>query len=220
MPRPRPTRLPRIGNLSAIKPHDVEEVLADNGFGDFEQMHVSIDPVSARNPGYCFVDFPDRATADRAIASLSAPSADGPSRSALASRRSSATVAGTATMARTASPSSDGATGAPSLATAGSPSVDSTAGRRTRSHGTLDHFDDTVRSSKGRRLCVGGLRKMIDQAQNNREMAELSLVSNRATAIGKRITPHGLLPRRFRDQGAGEPAMTALNGRPFWGRPF
>lgn len=61
------------GNLPYVaKPYDIEKLLAENGFGDLENIHISVDPVSARNPGYCFVDLPDRATADRAIASLSA----------------------------------------------------------------------------------------------------------------------------------------------------
>ncbi|KAJ5281272.1 RNA recognition motif domain protein [Penicillium angulare] len=45
-------------------------MLVHNGFVKIEHIHISIDPVSARNPRYCFVDFLDKETADGAIASL------------------------------------------------------------------------------------------------------------------------------------------------------
>jgi hypothetical protein len=48
---------------------DIEELLKSNQFS-FEKVHISIDPVSGRNPGYCFIEFPDKQTADRAIAEL------------------------------------------------------------------------------------------------------------------------------------------------------
>jgi hypothetical protein len=70
----------------------------------------------------------------------------------------------------------------------------------------MDHFDDAIRSEEVRRLYVGGLGKMIDQAQHQREIAEIFTGFNPyatplpggyvlwltcvRTAIGKRITPH------------------------------
>lgn len=50
----------------------MENLLADSGFGNFEKVHMSIDAISNRNPGYCFVDFPDKASADRTLESLDA----------------------------------------------------------------------------------------------------------------------------------------------------
>ncbi|KAJ5408827.1 hypothetical protein N7509_002710 [Penicillium cosmopolitanum] len=61
------------GNLPYnAKPYDIETLLGDNGFNHLENIHISIDPVSARTPGYCFVDFLDRQTADRALSDLKA----------------------------------------------------------------------------------------------------------------------------------------------------
>lgn len=39
--------------------------------------------------------------------------------------------------------------------------------------GALNHFDDMVVNSKGRRLYVGGLGKMLNQAEHNSEIADL-----------------------------------------------
>lgn len=52
------------------KPYDIENLLGNNGSNQLENIHISIDPVSARNPGYCFVDFSDPQTADRALSDL------------------------------------------------------------------------------------------------------------------------------------------------------
>jgi hypothetical protein len=61
-----------LGNLLyTVKPTDVEDLLAQSGFGEsFEKLHISVDPVSGRNPGYCFVEFKTREEAERALDSL------------------------------------------------------------------------------------------------------------------------------------------------------
>ncbi|ATY66925.1 RNA recognition domain-containing [Cordyceps militaris] len=60
-----------LGNLLySVKPGTIEEMLHEGGFGNFEKIHISVDPVSGRNPGYCFVDFPDKASADLALETL------------------------------------------------------------------------------------------------------------------------------------------------------
>lgn len=61
-----------LGNLLySVQPGDVENVLRQSGFADsFDKLHISIDPVSGRNPGYCFAEFTTREEADRALESL------------------------------------------------------------------------------------------------------------------------------------------------------
>ncbi|PQE17629.1 hypothetical protein CJF31_00007766 [Rutstroemia sp. NJR-2017a BVV2] len=59
-----------LGNLLyRTTVEDLEEFLKSYGFL-FDKVHISVDPVSGRNPGYCFIEFSDRQTADRAIAEL------------------------------------------------------------------------------------------------------------------------------------------------------
>jgi RNA recognition motif-containing protein len=61
-----------LGNLLySVQPADVEDMLRQAGFADsFEKLHISIDPVSGRNPGYCFAEFTTREEADRALEAL------------------------------------------------------------------------------------------------------------------------------------------------------
>ncbi len=60
-----------LGNLVyQARPGDVEAFLADNQFAEHERIHISVDPISGRNPGYCFIEFAERETAENAIAQL------------------------------------------------------------------------------------------------------------------------------------------------------
>lgn len=60
-----------VGNLLySVKLEDVEELLAAAEFPAYEKIHISADPFSGRNPGYCFVEFADKATADAAMTAL------------------------------------------------------------------------------------------------------------------------------------------------------
>lgn len=61
-----------MGNLLySVQPGDVEDLLRQSGFAEsFEKLHISIDPVSGRNPGYCFAEFTTREEADRALETL------------------------------------------------------------------------------------------------------------------------------------------------------
>lgn len=61
-----------LGNLLYhVKPHEVDDMLAMNGFReDVESVHISIDAVTGRNPGYCFVDFKSPDSARLALETL------------------------------------------------------------------------------------------------------------------------------------------------------
>lgn len=59
--------------LYRVKPKEIGEMLDASGFeGRVEGIHISIDAVTGRNPGYCFVDFEARDDAERALDVLSA----------------------------------------------------------------------------------------------------------------------------------------------------
>lgn len=163
----------RAGNLSySVSPTDVETVLAGSGFDNFQNIHISIDPVSARNPGYCFVDFADRETAERALSELSAtingrdlkvgpcePKKPREKRHETAFQRWGDWRSGPG-------PNGDE-----------SPRSGNGYNRRDNSEqgprGALNHYEDAVDGNDGRRLYVGGLPKVVDQAQNAEEMGEL-----------------------------------------------
>lgn len=162
-----------LGNLPyRANPYDIENLLAANGFEQIESVHISVDPVSARNPGYCFVDFPDKATADRALASLSAEIDGryvkvGPCEPKKQSNRRF-------------NGESDYAFQRWGDWNSRSRNNDNDTGSRTHGQGieqgptgALNHFDSIVEDQKGRRMFVGGLPKMINQAQHNSEIAEL-----------------------------------------------
>ncbi len=170
------------GNLLyVVRPHEIGEILGANGFQDYEDIHISIDPVSGRNPGYCFVDFHDSATANRALFSLRATIRGRPVKVGPCEPKK---------------PQSSGSRGAwrgegnnqrepvfqrwgnwkpPSLEDGGVAigKLDS-SGTEQGPYLALDHFDDMVEHDVGgRRLYVGGLGKMISQPQAEKEMREL-----------------------------------------------
>ncbi|KAM0383409.1 hypothetical protein ACHAPZ_004785 [Fusarium culmorum] len=169
------------------KPFEVEEVLAKNGFDSLDKIHISVDPVSARNPGYCFVDFHDRETAERALSSLYA------------------TVYGRTLKVGPCEPKKPrerrgfqnedatsrrwGDWNAKSSANGNSLGHTNGRGENRGPNWAIDHFEDVIRDQGGRRLYVGGLDKMVDQAQHQEELAQI-FYGFKPAAIGKRITPH------------------------------
>ncbi|PFH57187.1 hypothetical protein XA68_15398 [Ophiocordyceps unilateralis] len=209
-----------LGNLPyTVKPYDVEEMLAANGFDVVDNIHISIDPVSARNPGYCFIDFMDRATAERALAELATEIGGRPLK------------VGPCQPKKYSGPRDDSTVfqrwGDWRGKTDGDqPGEHSSRPSKQGPHGALDHFDDMVNNFAGRRVFCGGLRPMLDQAQNNREVREIFDGFN-PTAIGKRITPHEakrsepgnhhycFVDFETRDEAAA--AIKALDGKPVAG---
>lgn len=60
-----------LGNLEySVQPPEIEAMLRDNYAGQYEQIHISVDPFTGRNPSYCFIDFPSREEAEKALSSL------------------------------------------------------------------------------------------------------------------------------------------------------
>ncbi|CAK7562988.1 MAG: hypothetical protein SEPTF4163_000844 [Sporothrix epigloea] len=184
-----------LGNLLyATKPNEIEQALEEHGFGNYIQIHVSVDPVSGCNPGYCFVDFADRKTAEAALTSLNAtirgrPLKVGPCQPKQQGQRRENNV---------------GSRWGPSQRVAESDALSSrwgdwkrgTDGRNgnfnsSGARGALDHYNNlSGHESKvpsGRRVYIGGLGKSVDQEHNQAEIGEL-LAGYNPIAIGKRIT--------------------------------
>ncbi|KAG7039187.1 modin [Colletotrichum scovillei] len=219
-----------LGNLLySIQPVDIEEMLKDNGFEGYEKIHISMDPVSARNPGYCFVDFAERADAERALSSLDArlrgrPLKVGPcepkkqNRSRWQSdRESSFNRWGDWSGSR--GEGGDEAGRSPAR-------TGRNRGIESGPYGAIKHFDEAVATEgDGRRLYVGGLGAMVDQAQHQDELQQI-LEGHKPLATSKRITPHESTRAKggehhycFVDFATAEEADAARNAldRKVWG---
>jgi len=168
-----------------VSPEDIETVLTGNGFDNFQNIHISIDPVSGRNPGYCFVDFADRETAEIALSTLSAVINGrelkvGPCEPKKPRAKRHETAFQRWGDWRSGSTDENGETQSPSR------QLNGERGPRA----ALDHFEEVLDGQNdGRRLYVGGLTKVVDQAENAEEMKQL-LQGHNPVAIGKRTTPH------------------------------
>ncbi|KAL6798069.1 hypothetical protein V8C43DRAFT_272623 [Trichoderma afarasin] len=209
-----------LGNLHyVLKSQDIEEFLLQNGFDDIENIHVSVDPVSARNPGYCFVDFAERATAERALTDLRASLRGrevkvGPCEP----RKKRNGDGGRSTFQRGGdwrSPSGDD----------GQQQYQSEP-REQRPRRDFNRSDEVADESQGKRLYVGGLAKNGDQEQNNQEVMDIFTGFN-PSYIGKRITPHESTRSPagtyyycfvdFETKEEAEAAMQALDGAQYDG---
>ncbi|KUI62051.1 Polyadenylate-binding protein RBP47A [Cytospora mali] len=173
-----------LGNLLyRVKPYEIEEMLNVNGFeGQVEGIHISIDAVTGRNPGYCFIDFKAREDAERALVSLAGvmiqdrPVKAGPCQPKGAERRWKSDDykptfqrwgdwKGSRAMSRADAQPEQGP------------------------YGALGHMDDIKRSENPARVYVGGLGKMMNQEENDKEIRGY-FEGFKIVAISKRITPH------------------------------
>ncbi|KAL2180552.1 uncharacterized protein P884DRAFT_297225 [Thermothelomyces heterothallicus CBS 202.75] len=217
-----------LGNLLySVKPDDVVDLLREAGFADsFEKLHISIDPVSGRNPGYCFAEFRTRDEADRALGSLpgrslfNRPLKVGPchpkSSSSTPSRRGANDRTG-----------GDGYT--PTFQRWGDWRGNDAAAEDGEQgpYAALRHLNSRLqRSAENAQLYIGGLGKMTNQPQHDAEMQEI-LAGYKYVAIGKRITPrpdtraipgnHHYCFVDFSSADEAERAMRELNGKPIKG---
>lgn len=61
-----------LGNiLYQFRPEEITKALEGEEFGAFDQIQISIGPVTSRNPGYCFVEFSTREDAQAALRTMS-----------------------------------------------------------------------------------------------------------------------------------------------------
>ncbi|KAM7194045.1 hypothetical protein V8F20_008141 [Naviculisporaceae sp. PSN 640] len=231
-----------MGNLLySVRPGDVEQVLQQTGF-QYDKIHISTDPISGRNPGYCFVEFFTKEDADRALTELQGINIfDRPVKLGPCNPKNNTRTGGSD------SPRREGRSGnAGTWGSSSSPSTNrqptfqrwgdfngdrspAAAGQNEQGpYGALQHLEETRNGEKtdGKRLYVGGLGKMLDQAQNDAEIREL-FAGFDIVAIGKRITPHPSTQGKpgnhhycfvdFSSQEEAERAMNATNKLPVEG---
>lgn len=152
-----------VGNLLYhIRPKEISDALEAEGCDGFEQIHISMDPVTGRNPGYCFVEFTTREMANLAIETMSGVSIQG--------RRLKTGPCEPKRPARGGGGGSD-------------PNFDRWGDWNSRDIGARldgqgpqlaeEHFVDVVEANQCSRVFVGGLGKMINQEYNNTELREI-----------------------------------------------
>ncbi len=151
-------------------------MLAANGF-DCENIHISIDPISGRNPGYCFVNFREADAASRALSSLQGTAIRGrPVKVGPCEPKAPATEP-PGESGKHESVFQRWGNWSPPNEMDGSAATSSPgrSGPQQGPHSALEHFEnvDPYQGSGGQRLYVGGLGKMINQAQNDKEIREL-----------------------------------------------
>ncbi|KAG5938097.1 hypothetical protein E4U53_008082, partial [Claviceps sorghi] len=159
-----------LGNLLyTAEAQDVEESLRASGFDDFEAVHILADAASGRNPGYCFVDFVSRETADRALESLDATI--GGRSLKVGPCKPKQPRSGTARWG------SDNRSSAASSARWGSEEGAGSryggGGQGYRASSSNNFVDESVAEEFSKRVYVGGLGPSVDQALDNAEVTEL-----------------------------------------------
>ncbi|KAI0205574.1 hypothetical protein F4808DRAFT_238258 [Astrocystis sublimbata] len=200
-----------IGNLRyQAKPQDIEDLLRANDLGHFTNIHISIDSFTGRNPSYCFVEFPDADSAKTAMEILEGKD-----------------LLGREVKCRPCQPKGTGAAGKPSDAPSrwGQWSGENQGGDQ----GRPKQFDRYRQDQTGKRLYVGGLPRMLDQATNFSEMTEL-FKDFKLEAISKRVSAHEStreLPGRhdycfvdFSTSEEAREALESLNNTVFRGEPI
>ncbi|GAO16510.1 uncharacterized protein UV8b_07001 [Ustilaginoidea virens] len=189
-----------LGNLLyTVKAEEVEDGLRDHGFDDFETVHMSVDAVSLRNPGYCFVDFASRDGAERALESLNATIAGrtlkvGPckpkqpranSNNYNSNHNSNNNNNNNNNSSSNRWNSHEGRSGSQRWGNG------SGAGAHPHPHQRVapERYDDAVEEGNIRRVYVGGLAQQDDPDRNVEELTEI-FADFKPTAFSKRITPH------------------------------
>ncbi|KAK3363144.1 hypothetical protein B0T25DRAFT_575771 [Lasiosphaeria hispida] len=215
-----------LGNLLySVTPNDIEGLLQELDLGQYEKIHISVDPISGRNPGYCFVEFKAREDAERALTALDGVTIFnrivkvGPCHPKSTSRDSTRRPDGAESRASSSS----------TFQRWGDWNGEKRAARPDEQgpYGALRHLGEMRSLPEGRRLYIGGLGPMIDQGQNEQELRELFAGASGVVAIGKRITPHPSTREKpgnhhycfidFASEGDAERAMKAISGKPYAG---
>ncbi|ORY55245.1 uncharacterized protein BCR38DRAFT_479150 [Pseudomassariella vexata] len=219
-----------LGNLFyRATPDDIEDLLKINEVNAFKSIHISIDPISGRNPGYCFIEFADREAAETAIVTLDGkPLFDrgvksrpclpkGESRTRAGRDQDSSGSSGFKRWGDWTGRNDEG----------DSASLPSQNSDRNGPQDALQYFVSS--SSQGRQLYVGGLPRMLDQAMNEEEIRSI-FEGYEVTTVGKRISPNEATRRRpgrhnfcfvdFSTSEQAKAALDAVNGAEYRGAPL
>ncbi|PVH91941.1 RNA-binding domain-containing protein [Periconia macrospinosa] len=172
-----------LGNLMySATPEDVERLLEQNNLiADYKSTHISVDHFTGRNPGYCFIEFGSKEAAEAAMATLEGvsmfnrPVKCRPCLPKGAVRRVD----------------SDGAESRWG-------DWNGSSGGARSSFPSKTYHERSKAQEEGRQVYVGGLPRMLDQAENDVEMRDV-FEGFEIVTISKRISP-----KAFTAPGADE----------------
>ncbi|RYP45951.1 hypothetical protein DL768_007770 [Monosporascus sp. mg162] len=215
-----------LGNLQyQATPEDIEGLLAANGLAPCEKIHISIDPFTGRNPGYCFLEFGDRETAETAMTTLEGktlldrPVKCRPCQPKGSRRRYDAGHEGSRDYGSGRWGDWRGARDADGQ---GSRTSEPYSGDRP--HQPRREAD--VAAREGRQLYVGGLPRMLDQAMNDEEIRDI-FKDFEVENVSKRISPderkrtlpgrHNFCFVNFSTPEQAKMALEAVNGTTYRG---
>jgi RNA recognition motif-containing protein len=157
-----------LGNiLYHVRPEQITEALQGQGFGEDEvdQIHISVDPVTGRNPGYCFVEFETKEYAETALERMAGvpilgrPLKAGPCKPKAWVSKDKQARQHRPIFERWGNWNSDGSKG---VMLSGQGPM-----------GAEEHLIEVVQKEQRYRVFVGGLGKMINQAENDKEMRSI-----------------------------------------------
>lgn len=162
-----------VGSLRySATPDDTEGLLQSHGF-THDKIHMSVDPISARNPGYCFVELPTAEEASRALETLNGQELlgravkTGPCEAKSATPRyKSYDRSRFQDKEPTFQRWGDWRGSSPRQSADGGVPVEGKDAQSPR------RVEESSASAEGRRLFVSGLPKMLNQPENDAEMRE------------------------------------------------
>jgi RNA recognition motif-containing protein len=164
-----------LGNLLySTTPDDIELFLTNNGFPKFEKVHISIDPFTGRNPGYCFIEFAEKETADEAMEKLEGQQLfDRAVKCRPCQPKGNVRRAGQWPREEgnnSSSNSSYNRWGNWDKSGSGTGASGNRLAGLNGPNDTMKHYQVSKAQEEGRQLYVGGLPRMLDQAENELEI--------------------------------------------------
>ncbi|QSZ34166.1 hypothetical protein DSL72_005754 [Monilinia vaccinii-corymbosi] len=219
-----------LGNLFyEATPDKIDEFLASNGVGSVTNVHISIDPFTGRCPGYCFIEFEEKKNADEAMEVLEG-----------------VLMFGRPVKCRPCRPKGNVRRGGPGQRDRGensnlgynrwgnwekSAASDAQTGRLSELSGpnaALRHYQASNSQKEGRQLYVGGLPRMLDQAENELEIRSI-FKDFEIDGVSKRVSPRDRNDNNnrrnfcfvdFATREEAEAARKAIDGMLYSGAPL
>ena len=162
-----------IGSLRySATPADIESLLQAHGFSH-DKIHMSVDPISVRNPGYCFVELPTAEEASRALEELNGETVLGrPVKTGPCEAKGTTTKYKSYDKGRFGDREPTFQRWGDWRGQSAGQSAGGGAYLEGKDHQAQRHIDEYSANADGRRLFVSGLAKMLNQQENDAELRD------------------------------------------------